>query len=226
MNANANPAGTPAGYREDHRGNLVAERNIHPRDLLADQLVRELVGRVEAAAQDAADLKRDLLADVAAFVQLVAADYGVAVTGADGGVSLTTYDGRLKIDRARADRITVGPEILAAEALVREILAEITDPIAKPIAERAFSRHRKTGELSAAKLIALAGVEIDDPRWRQAQQAIKDALQVTGSVTYFRAYRRADADKPWEQIPLDFSAIAPSPARPQPAPPQNPPEGQ
>jgi hypothetical protein len=212
MTITTNPS-APAGYREDPRGNLVPERNIHPRDLLADQLVRDLVGRVQGAGAFMADLKRDLLGDVAAYVQLVAADYGAVVTGADGGVSLTSFDGRLKVERVRADRIEVGPEILAAEQLVREILSEITDPIAKPIAERAFSRHRKTGELSAAKLIALAGVEIDDPRWREAQRAIKDSLTATGSVTYFRAYRRADADKPWEQIPLDFSAIVPSEPR-------------
>lgn len=215
-----NPA-IPAGYREDPKGNLVAERNIHPRDLLADQLVRDLVGRVESAAAFAADLKRDLLGDIASYVQLVAADFGAVVTGADGSLSLTTYDGRLKIERARADRIQVGPEIIAAEALVREILDEITDPIAKPIATRAFSRHRKTGELSAAKLIQLAGIEIDDPRWRQAQQAIREALQVTGSITYFRAYRRAEPDQPWQQIALDFSAVEPSPPRPAPAPPAN-----
>lgn len=200
----------PPGYRGDPRGNLVPERNIHPRDLLADQLVRDLVGRVQGAGSFLADLKRDLLGDVAAFVQLVAADYGAIVTGADGGVSLTTFDGRLRIERVRADRIQVGPEILAAEELVRQILNEITDPIAKPIAERAFSRHKKTGELSAAKLISLASIEIDDPRWREAQRAIKDSLTATGTVTYFRAYRRADADKPWEQIPIDFSAIVPS----------------
>lgn len=211
----------PAGFREDARGNLVAERNIKPTDLLADQLVRDLVGRAQAAAAATADLKRDLLADVAAFASLVAADYGAVITGADGGVSLVTFDWRLKIERVTADRITVGPEILAAEQLVREILDEITDPVAKPIAARAFSRHRKTGELSASKLIQLAGIEIDDPRWRSAQQAIKDALQITGTVTYFRAYRRERADAQWEQIPLDFSAIAPSPPRPQPAPPAN-----
>lgn len=200
----------PDGYREDAKGNLVAERNIHPRDLLADQLVRDLIGRARLSAQLVADLKRDFLLDIASYVQLVAADFGAVVTGADGSLSLTTYDGRCKIERARADRIQVGPEIIAAEALVREILDEITDPVARPIATRAFSRHRKTGELSAAKLIALAGIEIDDPRWRQAQQAIREALQVTGTVTYFRAYARAEPDKPWQQIALDFSAVEPS----------------
>jgi hypothetical protein len=216
------PTLVPPGYREDPRGNLVREANIHPRELLADQLVRDLVGRVQTAAADLSALKRDLLGDVAAFVALVVADYGAQVSGADGGVSLTTYDGRLKVERVRADRIQVGPEILAAEQLVREILSEITDPIAKPIAERAFSRHKKTGELSAAKLIALAGVEIDDPRWREAQRAIKDSLTATGTVTYFRAYRRSTSDQTWEQIPLDFSAIEPAAPRPLPAPPANP----
>lgn len=218
-----NPALTlPAGYREDAKGNLVAERNIHPRELLADQLVRDLVHRAESAAAAQALLKRDLLDDVAAYIQLVAADFGAVVSGADGSVILTSYDGRLKIERTRADRIQVGPEIVAAEALVRQILDEITDPVARPIATRAFSRHRKTGELSASKLIQLAGIDIDDPRWRQAQQAIRAALQVVGSTTYFRAYQRERADLPWRHLAMDFSAVEPAPARPRPAPPVNP----
>lgn len=219
--AQENPA-IPAGYREDAKGNLVSEKNIHPRELLADQLVRDLVCRAESAAAAQALLKRDLLDDITAFVQLVAADFGAAVSGADGSVTLTTYDGRLKIERARADRIVVGPEIVAAEALVRSILDEITDPVAKPIAGRAFSRHRKTGELSASKLIQLIGIEIDDPRWKQAQQAIREALQVTGSVTYFRAYTRERADLPWRHIAMDFSTVEAAPSRPKPAPPANP----
>ena len=45
MNTTPTSQTAPAGYREDPKGNLVAERNIHPRDLLADQLVRDLIGR-------------------------------------------------------------------------------------------------------------------------------------------------------------------------------------
>jgi 8-oxo-dGTP pyrophosphatase MutT (NUDIX family) len=108
-----------------------------------------------------------------------------------------------------------------AEALIREILDEIADPAARAIADRAFRRHPKTGELSASRLVDLVTVEIADPRWQRATQAIRESLRVAGTATYFRAYRRERADKPWEQVVIDFSGIAPAAPRVRPAPPVN-----
>lgn len=201
----------PDGYLQDAQGRLVPLANIRPHELQRDQLVRDLVGRVLATQAQLAILKRDLLADVAAHIQLVAEGYGVQVSGTTGSLSLTSFDGRLKIERDQADRVQVGEQIQAAEALIREILDEILEPTARAIVDRAFRRNRKTGELSVARLVDLVSVEIDDDRWRRAVQAIRDSLQAVGTVTYFRAYQRQSADEAWEQIPLDFSAIRPAP---------------
>lgn len=210
MNAIAIPI--PPGYLQDAQGRLVPEHMVRPHELQRDALVRDLVGRIEAARDQMAVLKRDLLADVAAHIQLVAEAYDVRITGANGNVSLTSYDGRLKIERDIAERIQIGEQIQAAEELIREILDEIADPTAKAIVDRAFRRNRKTGELSPARLVDLISVKLEDERWERAVAAIRDAIQTVGTVTYFRAYRRDEPDQPWRMIPLDFSAIAPAPA--------------
>jgi hypothetical protein len=199
----------PAGYLEDAQGRLVPERLIRPHERQRDALVRELISRCEATAASLAATKAALLADVAAHCALVAERYGVATAGDAGNVSLVSYDGRLKVERASADRITIGEEIQPAQALIGQILDEIDHPIARQIAERAFRRDRKTGELSAARLVDLVSLDIDDDRWRRAVLAIREAMRATGTTVYFRAYRRERSDAPWEQIPLDFSAIAP-----------------
>ncbi len=201
----------PPGYLEDAQGRLVPEKMVRPHELQRDALVRDLVGRIEQARAQMSVLKRDLLADVAAHIQLVAEAYDVRISGTNGNVSLTSYDGRLKIDRDIADRIQIGEQIQAAEELIREILDEIQDPIARAIVDRAFRRNRKTGELSAARLVDLISVKLDDERWERAVAAIRDAIQTVGTVTYFRAYRRDEPNEPWQMIPLDFSAIAPAP---------------
>jgi hypothetical protein len=199
----------PAGYLEDAKGRLVAVDKVLPHDLQRDELVRDLVARCQAHSAEAADLKARLLDDVAAHIALVAEKYDVQITGARGNVALTSYDGRLKVERVTAERISVGEQIQAAEHLVREILDEIEEPTARAIVDRAFRRDRKTGELSASRLIDLIAVDIDDERWRRAVQAIRDALQATGTATYFRAYTRADSNDPWRQVQIDFSAVAP-----------------
>lgn len=201
----------PPGYLEDAQGRLVPEKMVRPHELQRDALVRDLVGRIEAARAQMAILKRDLLADVAAHIQLIAEAYDVKISGTNGNVSLASYDGRLKIERDIAERIQIGEQIQAAEELIREILDEIADPTAKAIVDRAFRRNRKTGELSPARLVDLISVQVDDERWERAVAAIRDAIQTVGTVTYFRAYRRDEPDQPWQMIPLDFSAIAPAP---------------
>ncbi len=199
----------PEGYLEDAKGRLVHVDKVLPHDLQRDQLVRDLVKRCMAHQVEAADLKARLLDDIAAHIALVAEKYDVKITGTRGNVALTSYDGRLKVERVTAERISVGEQIQAAEHLVREILDEIEEPTARAIVDRAFRRDRKTGELSASRLIDLIAVDIDDERWRRAVQAIRDALQATGTATYFRAYTRHDSNDPWRQVQIDFSAVAP-----------------
>lgn len=202
-------APVPEGYVEDSFGRLVPLGLVRPQERARDRLVRELVAECRAVQAQLAHLKGELLARVAGHLHTVAQDYGVELTGARGDVALVSYDGRLKVERVMGERIQVTEAVRAAEALVREILDEIQDPTARALTDRAFRRHRKTGELSASRLIDLLGVEIDDPRWRQAQRAVKDALSVAGTTTYFRAYERAESDQPWRQIVLNFSALAP-----------------
>jgi hypothetical protein len=204
------PDQIPAGWRLDVQGRLVHESHIREVDLLMDQTVRGLIERVKTVSVEMAALKADLLGDLDAFAALVAEKYQARLDGASGSLSLTTYDGLLKIDRDSGDRIAVGPEIHAAEALVREILDEIDDPVAKAVADRAFRRNAKTGQLSVSRLQDLIGADIPDERWERAVKAVRESLRCTDRVTYFRAYRRDKPDERWVQIPLDFSVIVPA----------------
>lgn len=202
----------PSAYLTDAQGRLVPRANIADADLLRDQLVTDLVLNVRLASAELGELKAHLLERISEHLALVAQDYGVNITGRNGNVVLTSYDGRYKIERVSADRIVVGEQIHAAEALVREYLADATreaGPALVAIVDRAFRRNPKTGQLNVARLLDFISVRIDDPRWRGAQTAIRDSLHASESVTYFRAYERADAMQPWRQIPLDFSSIAP-----------------
>lgn len=207
----------PSGYLQDAAGRLVPLANVPDVDKLRDQLVRALIPVVRAQAAALAALKAQLLDRVAEHIALVASDYGVDIQGKTGSASLTSYDGRYKIERCVADRVTVGEQIHAAEALVREYLSDATRdaaPALVALVDRAFRKHPKTGTLQVARLLDFVAVRIDDERWRRAQQAIRDSLQSVGTTTYFRAYERDDATQPWRQISLDFSTIQPAEGAP------------
>ena len=51
----------------------------------------------------------------------------------------------------------------------------------------------------------LLRLDIDDPRWKQAMEAIRDAMRVTGSKEYVRFYRRASIAARWEPVTIDLA---------------------
>lgn len=209
-----NPSTIPAGYREDAQGRLVPESTIPDHLLLRDGLVHELVQACREASAELATVKAQLLDRVAEHIALVAQDYGADISGRSGDVRLDSYDGRLRVERTSAQRTVVGEQIHAAEELVRQYLTAATAGASdglRAIVDRSFRRNPKTGELNVARLMDFVAIEIDDDRWREAQRAIRAALQSAGSVTYFRAYQRESPEAPWKQIPLDFSHIMPAP---------------
>ncbi len=202
----------PEGYRQDARGRLVPEKNIRPHELQRDELVRDLIERIRRTHAELARLKRDLLGDIAAHIALVAENYQVKIGGEKGNVTLTSYDGLMRIQRVESPNLSIGESMLAAEELVLQVLDDIakhTGEEFRLIANRAFRRNND-GQLNIARLIDMINVKIDDERWRQAVEAVRDAMQINGTTTYVRAYRRADQGLPWQALPLDIAAIAPA----------------
>jgi hypothetical protein len=205
----------PEGYREDSQARLVPEATIPDHVLLRDDLVVELVEQAEEAAEGLARLKASLLQRISEHVAIVATQYDADITGRTGDVRLESFDGRMKVERVTSQRTTIGEQIHAAEALVREFLAQESvsaSDAMRAIADRTFRKNPKSGELNIARLVDFAAVYIDDPLWKRAQQAIRDSIQAAGTATYFRAYVRDEPDQPWRQVLLDFSSITPAEA--------------
>ncbi len=60
--------------------------------------------------------------------------------------------------------------------------------------------------MNSARILSLRKLKISDDRWKRAMQAIADSLQVAGTSTYFRVYRRDDAGK-YQPVSLDLAAL-------------------
>jgi len=201
----------PEGFHQNAVGHLVPDNLIEEHDLLRDELVNEMIAQCEIASQQLGVIKRTMADTVSTFVSLVGEKYGVKMGGKKGNVTLTSYDGLRKLQRARAARVGVGESILAAEAIIGELLNEWTEGARgelRTIIDRAFRRNQE-GQLSVPRLIDLTKVDIKDKRWAQAVKAIQDALYEQDTITYFRAYTRDSADQPWKALPLDLAAVTP-----------------
>ena len=200
-------APVPEGYFLNARGAVVPERYRSDKDDIRDQVVADLVGRCEAISAELSDAKARIFADLVAHVQLVAETWGVALDGRRGNVVLIDTTGTRRIERVVRPRMRVGPEVLAAEALVGELLDALTadaDPTLRALV-RAMFRRDDTGSISPSRLLEFVRLDLPDERWKRAQEAVRHALESDGESVYFRAYTRTDSTQPWRQVVLDFS---------------------
>lgn len=198
----------PAGHRQDAKGRLVPESQIKPIDKARDELVRELFSKAEAEHKALADFKLRTFGDIAAFVQLSSEQYGVNLGGNKGNVSLLSFDGELKVQRAMADTITFDERLQAAKELIDECLREWTADARPEIAllvQDAF-RVDAAGNIRTGSVLALRRLDIQDERWLRAMQAIGDAVQVVGSRSYVRFYKR-DQNGSYQALSLDIAGV-------------------
>lgn len=203
------PLQIPEGYWENSQGSLVPESNVKEIDKLRDQTVRRIWELADALNQEMQKFKTQAFADVATFVQISADQYGAKIGGTKGNVQLLTFDGRLKIQRNIAERITFDERLQAAKQLIDECLKEWTedgrDEI-KAIINNAFNVDKK-GEISTTKILGLKRIEINHPKWIDAMQAISDSINIAGSKSYLRFYKRNDETGEYIPMSLDLATI-------------------
>ena len=205
---NAHTHTVPAGHREDAKGRLVPESQIKPIDKCRDELVRELFAKAEALHKAMAEFKLAAFADIGAFVEMSANEYGVNLGGQKGNVTLLSFDGSLRVQRAIAETIVFDERLQAAKELIDECLREWTADARPEIAllvQDAF-RVDAAGNIRTGSVLALRRLDISDARWRRAMDAIGDAVQVVGSKSYVRFHRR-DGNGQYQAVSLDIAGV-------------------
>lgn len=205
----------PEGYRQDAQGRLWPESQLRPIDRARDELVQELVRRALPLRASLIDYRAQAFADIAAFVELSAEQYGAKLGGNKGNVTLLSFDGRYKIVRAIAEQMVFDERLQAAKELIDACLREWTDGARAEISmlvQDAF-RVDGTGNIRTGSVLGLRRLQIEDGRWQTAMQAIGEAVQVVGSKTYLRLYER-DANGQYQPISLDIASVDAAGARP------------
>lgn len=209
------PAKIPAGRVEidgirhvlGPDGTKVPESVIKPQHLLEDQLVRSEMGHAVALSEQLSRFLAHFWDNLGAFEALIAERYGATVGGKKGNKTLMSYDGTFKITVQIADNVVFGPELQVAKTLVDECLTDWTATAGaelRAVVQRAFNTD-KEGQINRAALYSLLRLEIADERWKQAMQAIRDAMRVVGTKSYVRFYRRASQDASWEAVTIDLA---------------------
>lgn len=199
----------PAGFVMNAAGHLVPEHQVREHDKLRDGIARDLAEEAVRLNAALAAFKAKALGDVADLISISSAKYGVTLGGKKGNVSITTYDGAYKIERAYAERIVFTEEILAAKELIDQCIrawSEGANNHLRVLVDRAFRANRQ-GQIKTNDVLSLLRVEIEDPDWKMAMQALKDSVQVNGTAVYIRVYKRHGNTDQYLPINLNLAGV-------------------
>ena len=199
----------PEGYRADAKGCLVPESMIKPIDRARDELVQELARQARIVSEGLREFKNRVFADINAFVDLSAEQYGITLGGKKGNLTLFSFDGAYKVQVAIAEHMVFDERLQAAKHLIDECIIAWSqgsrDEI-KVLVQSAFQTD-KEGKINTGRVLALRRLDIRDAKWQKAMQAIGESLQVVGSKEYVRFYERIGNTDQYQPISLDVAAV-------------------
>lgn len=199
----------PAGFVRNAIGHLVPMDQVREQDKLRDQVAVELSEEAKALSLALKNFKKKALGDVADLISIAGERYGVQMGGKKGNVTIPSYDGKFKVVRSYADRLTFTEEMEVAKVMVYDCIkawSKGADNHLLAIVDRVFSPNRN-GQIKTSDVLDLLRLEIDDDGWKTAMQAVKDSILVTGSAVYIRVYERIGDSDNYKAIPLDLAVV-------------------
>lgn len=209
----------PPGWKMDGEGRLVKQANISEQHLEEDALVNQFTMQAIALHTAMQQLKTVLTQNADAFIAKLVKDYGVKrLEKIKGNLDFYSFNRQYRISRRVQDTIKVNARIEAARQLFDQYINVVTQDLAddgvKVLINRAFKPAR-TNEFSVSKLVQLLNVEINHPLFRQAVEALRDALETDTSCVYYNFYQR-NAAGTYELLSLRFSDVPALPVMPEP----------
>ena len=199
----------PPGYRADSYGRLVPEAGIKKIDLLRDDTVKTIINNGLALQEQMRAWKYQVLADITAFCEISAEQYGLKWGGKKGNLSLVSYDGKHKVLLAVSDTLAFDERLQVAKSLIDECIHEWTqnsNTEVKVLVEHAFQTD-KQGNINTGRIFGLMRVKIEHPKWKQAMDALKDSIQITSTSQYLRLYERVGDSEQYRQIAMDIAGL-------------------
>lgn len=198
----------PAGYMKDSLGRLVPTETVKEIDKLRDQTVRRIVAAAQLLAVAIKGFKEAADADIQAFTAISAEDFGTTLGGVKGNISLRSFDGSSKVCKDIGETLTYDERLQVAKALVDECISawsDGSDAKIRALVMDAFQVN-KLGRVNLKRILGLRQLNIDDPTWKLAMDAIGDSIQVAGSKAYIRVYERQEDDS-YKLINLDLASL-------------------
>lgn len=195
-------------FYENSRGALVPEESIKPLDLLREQVVENIYGKIKKLRKEMAEAKQDIIEEIQEFRNLAAEEYGVALGSEKGNLQMTSFDGSVRIMLAINDSLTFTEGISTAQELINQCVIDWSkggNQNLKLMVDEAF-RLDQSGNMDVKRILGLRRLNINDERWIKAMDIISDSIKVHSSKQYFRVHER-DKNGDYRMLNLDIGTM-------------------
>ena len=196
------------GFMTDSQGRQVPANMVKDIDKLRDQTVREIADKALRMRDQLAAFKHGLREELLSYLQLSSERYGKTYGGKKGNITLMSYDGSLKLILAVNEHIVFDERLQIAKSIIDECInrwAAGSRSEIQALVNSAFYVD-KTGNINIARILGLRRLDITDPDWKRAMEAITESIQVSGSKEYLRVYTREENGE-YRQVSLDVAAL-------------------
>lgn len=196
-------------FMEDGLGRLVHINNVEEIDKTRDELVRSLIDNALKVQETMTRFKKMALSEVAAFVEMSAAEYDVKYGGKKGNLKLYSYDHKFMVQVQISEYMSCDERLQIAKKIIDDCFNKWTmngREEVRTLINDAFTVNQE-GKINFQRILALRRLNIKDPDWLKAMQLISDSLQVAGSKSYFRLYKRTGPEDKLVNVSLDFAAL-------------------
>ncbi|MCP3941426.1 MAG: DUF3164 family protein [Desulfobacteraceae bacterium] len=196
-------------YMEDGQGRLVHIDNVKAIDKTRDGLVKHLLDNAYKVQKAMKDFKNMATSEIAAFVDLSAQEYDVKLGGKKGNLTFYSYDMKYKVQVQVNEHLVFDERLQIAKKMIDDCLNKWTENgrvEVRTIINDAFAVDQE-GRINTRRILSLRRLDIKDSLWQKAMSAIADSLQVAGSKSYFRIYKRSGPEGKWINLSLDFAAL-------------------
>lgn len=195
-------------FMTDGMGRQVPVEMVRDIDKLRDQTVREIARKALDMKGKLVAFKNEMRGDLLSFLELSSERFGKTYGGKKGNITLTSYDGSLKLILAVNERIVFDERLQVAKGIIDDCInrwSEGSRGEIRALVNNAFYVD-KAGSINTARILGLRRLDIADPEWKRAMEAITESVQVSGSKEYLRVYAREENGE-YRQVPLDVAAL-------------------
>ncbi|AXC26612.1 Hypothetical protein APO_0380 [Acetobacter pomorum DM001] len=180
--------------------------------LLANDFAVEMVGDAKALHDLMRETKARMYAKIEDYEEKLLTHYRAKKRkNSRGQIEASSMDDCFRVNLSIADFRRVTSDIVAAQALMGEVLDDLMEdvnPDIRLLLEAAFVPDEKTGRVNVERLQQVRRIKLSHPRWPDVLDAVANSIEVTSSKSYLRFYWRERHDQDWQQIVLQFSKIS------------------